>query len=183
MVGSVKFFWIEFGFSFKNTKYVRLTPVGGAIPGLLGKAISKVVLRSKIIGVIELLFDMVFIMPLLTIYLLTAQRGACLFVTMSSRTIYRSVWLASYFRGDVPLVSIVWDMPSYIINFNTRRFSWTNRLDHWFFDKVISNADTVITMGKNMDQALAIRVPHLPRTVHLKGQAVPDLGQCRPRTV
>ena len=167
--------------SFTNTKYIRFIPLGGLIPGILGKAVSKVVLRSRIIGAIEFIFDMVFTTPFLTIYLITMKKSCNLFVTMSSRTIYRAIALVSFLKKDASLVLIIWDMPSYIINLNTYRFKWINHLDHWFFDKAISNANGLVTMGNRMDQALLKRVPYLPSTIHVKGQVVKNLRQCRTR--
>lgn len=163
--------------SFKTTRYLRLIPVGGMIPGLLGKAISKAVLKSKFVGFIDFLFDIIVMLPVLTVYLSVSKRNSSIVVTMSSRAIYRGLWMAAYFKTNKALVAVVWDMPSYILDFNSRRFEWINRLDHWFFNKIIDNSDSVVTMGKRMDQALALRVNQLPPTIHLRSPVVANLKQ------
>ena len=167
--------------SFENIRYVRLIPTGGKIPGVIGKAISKTVLKSKIVGVADFVIDIFLILPVLTVYLLTVKRNTCLFVTMSSRTIYRAVWIVSYFRKKQKLVSIVWDMPSYLMDFNSRRFNWINRLDNFFFNQVISNSNVVITMGNRMDLALANRLKKLPHSMHVRSALVTTSNKATPK--
>ena len=79
-----------------------------------------------------------------------------LYFTMSSRSIYRLVWIFSAIGYQSKYKVIVWDPPNYITKFNSQSFGWVNKLDHFFFNQAIEKAELVITMGNRMNKVLGI---------------------------
>ena len=134
-----------------NCEVVRYIPITQYIPGIYGRAISKLFLRSRLIGIV-LLLGHLFIIAI-QLRKLTRKN---LIVTTSSRFLIRMIGILSFF-SDISKTTclLVWDMPDYILRFNTRSYNWLDKIDMFLCKKAISEAKGLITMGHRMDQELS----------------------------
>lgn len=147
-----------------NPTINRYLPVTNIFKGYIGKAVTKLFLISKILGVIELLIDMIRILYMLV----KIDKNKKILVTLSSRLLIRSSFFILYFKPKCKLSVIVWDHPAYIFYYNTKRYEWVNYLDKKIYSHVLKNCKFAITMGKKMDDEL-FKISHSTiKTLHIK---------------
>jgi hypothetical protein len=143
-------------FKGSTVKYISISPLWIGNSSLISRAFAYAFLKSKILIALNFFKDMV-ILPISAVLLKRSlvNKGE-LYITMSSRSIYRLAWFFSLIGHQLKYKIIVWDPPTYITEFTSKSFQWINNADHFFFNKVLENAELVVTMGQRMNEVLGI---------------------------